>query len=430
MSDSVDIFLPLVRIATMVAAVWLISQELPKQKHFALRAVAMVAVFAACSITIGNLRGSGTEPFASMDTLAWGLLTRAVVLALLTSMVLVCRQTSMWGAVFHASLGFTLQGMGESLFAAASMVLSPQMRESDLVLALILLACCSIVFALVGTTFVRAVNLSSVGAVEDDKLQAIFAGVIIVVIVLKQLVHALSASGADRRLIIALDLASAAICAFVLFAVYEVLYNSRLQAEAASVEQLLASKDEQYRISSASIRAIEARMHDIRHQIIRSMAQDEESSVSRELMAEVARDISIYDTKVRTGNDALDTALSEKRLLCDRQGIALTCIADGQAFAGMAPGETYLLFSNILDGAMQLEDDVEDAGMRTISLTSRAALGLVNVHVECTDSDGAAEPDLGEAQIVAERHGGTLTAERTGGSYCIDVVLPIEGSSR
>ncbi len=63
-------------------------------------------------------------------------------------------------------------------------------------------------------------------------------------------------------------------------------------------------------------------------------------------LADVAREVDVYDAAVHTGNEALDTILTEKSLVCQREGITLTCVADGSALDFMAPADIYALFGN------------------------------------------------------------------------------------
>ena len=144
------------------------------------------------------------------------------------------------------------------------------------------------------------------------------------------------------------------------------------------------------------------------------------------------------------GNEALDAALSENALICGRDHIALTCPADGAALgflAPAAPAETYSLFGNALDNAIDAVRKVEDPAKRSISLVVTERGGMVIVHVENyfegelaledglpqTTSDDTFNHGFGMRSMrhVAEEHGGVLTAKAKDGVFYLNVAIPL-----
>jgi len=90
----------------------------------------------------------------------------------------------------------------------------------------------------------------------------------------------------------------------------------------------------------------------------------------------------VCDSTVKTGNDALDTILTEKSLLGEREGIDLSCIADGKALSFMNPAEIYSLFGNAIENAMDAVTQLEDPEQRVVSLAVRRVAGMVSIHME------------------------------------------------
>ena len=154
-----------------------------------------------------------------------------------------------------------------------------------------------------------------------------------------------------------------------------------------------------------------------------------------------------YDAAVRTGNEALDVILSEKRLECARTGIELTCIADGRTLAALGPADLYALVGGALDGAIDASRALPE-GERTVSLTLRETRGLAVMHVEnrCADevqlADGlpvpprtgagdgapAGEPAARSMRLVAERLGGSVSFSAEGDILIVDVLLPLQAT--
>ena len=63
--------------------------------------------------------------------------------------------------------------------------------------------------------------------------------------------------------------------------------------------------------------------------------------VDREALNDIAREVNVSDSVVETGNEALDTILTEKSLACSQEGITLSCIADGAALGARLPSDIY-----------------------------------------------------------------------------------------
>lgn len=80
---------------------------------------------------------------------------------------------------------------------------------------------------------------------------AMFAVVVIVVIGLDVIIKALCLVGAPFRYLVLLRLVHPLVCAFVLFAEYELLH-----AKHAETERLLAERERQYRLSRENIEAV------------------------------------------------------------------------------------------------------------------------------------------------------------------------------
>lgn len=207
------------------------------------------------------------------------------------------------------------------------------------------------------------------------------------------------------------------------------MVRRQLSIEVATAERLMAEHQRQLQMSRENIDAINLRCHDLRHQI-RQLA-DGSATVDAEVLADVAREVSVYDSAVRTGNQALDTILTEKSLLCEQAQATLTCIADGGALSFMAPADLYALFGNALDNALEAVGQVEDPARRSISLLVRVRAGMAQVHVENTCNgvallvDGLPQTSKRAAdgtpdtlyhgfgtrsmRAIVERYGGTIT---------------------
>lgn len=90
----------------------------------------------------------------------------------------------------------------------------------------------------------------------------------------------------------------------------------------------------------------------------------------------------MYDSVVETGNEALDTILTEKSLACSNEDIVLSCIADGGALDFMSPSDIYSFFGNALDNAIEAVRQVSDPERRNITLNVARRGKMVAVSIE------------------------------------------------
>lgn len=195
--------------------------------------------------------------------------------------------------------------------------------------------------------FVRKLNQRGLTTVENKSMLLMFVFVVVTVIGFDLLIKSLAFDGASYAHSVLLRIIHLIICAFMLFAEYELLYARNAEDRRAETERLLVERERQYRLSRENIEAINIKCHDMRHQI-RHLA-DAREVVDGQALTEIAREINVYDSVVETGNEALDTILTEKGLTCSSEGITLSVIADGHALDRVSPSDIYSLFGNALD---------------------------------------------------------------------------------
>ena len=186
--------------------------------------------------------------------------------------------------------------------------------------------------------------------------------------------------------------------------------------------------------------AINVKVHDIKHQI--RHLQDGGVEVDATALASLAKDIRIFDSRVSSGNEALDTILTEKRLLCEAEDITISCIADGQALSFMAPSDIYSLFGNALDNAIEAVREVSDPERRSISVIVRRVGDMASVHIEnyfegkvrfknglpVTTKSDAAYHGYGTRSMrkTVEKYDGTITMSARAQLFRVNIMIPIK----
>ncbi|MGN0070980.1 MAG: hypothetical protein ACI361_03980, partial [Atopobiaceae bacterium] len=265
---------------------------------------------------------------------------------------------SIWACLFCCSCGYALQNLASGaseLIWVLALGTGPEAEAGRQVLfgpySILNFAVSAILYLAVWYFFVRKSDAEGLESVSDPAMILMMAVVILMVIGFDLVIKSLSADGIAVAYIVALRSVHGFICIFTVLMEYELLINRRLEAERDTARHVLAERQRQYAQSRQTMDAINMRMHGIRHRVFQTLA-DAGTEVGEDTAKALLHDVSLYDAVVHTGNEALDTVLSEKRLICQDRGITLSCIADGAALGFMAGEDLYALMGAVLDEAI------------------------------------------------------------------------------
>ncbi len=230
------------------------------------------------------------------------------------------------------------------------------------------------------------------------------------------------------------------LCCLTIFYIQMSMVKTKdVEREMEVLAELFNQYQKHYKIQAESITLINQKCHDFKHQI-RTFAS-RQGIADEEATKELQNLISIYDTNIKTGNDALDIILTEKNLLCHENGITLTCMADGESVSFMSNGEVYALFGNILDNAIEAVSKVTDDKKRCINfhLTKRDNLIVIrtdNYYVGELNLDTSGLPKttkgdenyhgygMRSIQALAEKYEGFLHVTTNDNIFCLSIVIP------
>ena len=178
----------------------------------------------------------------------------------------------------------------------------------------------------------------------------------------------------------------------------------------------------------------------MKHQIIRIRNQSKDPSTDRYL-AEVEDHILIYDAVAQTSNLALDTILTDKSLYCEKNGIKLVYMVDGEKLAFMEEADIYNLFGNALDNAIESVMKINDQDERVVSLTVKTVGNLLSIHLDNAFSgtlnmeDGLPTTTKAEREshgyglksirMTAEKYRGRLNVSAEHALFNLNIVIPI-----
>ena len=438
-----EVFSTAYGIAKLAIAVWMISRTLPRREPrlpIILGTLVVIIALGAGSIMLGF---SAFPALTSNESLFFAVAAFVVELLVATTLQRVVYDCPLWTSVFCCSMAYSI----ENLSSAAQRIictslLTPNYPPLLLEESIGYWSITAVVFVVVYLLLVRRIERGGLLQIDDPVMVVAAAIVIGVNMVLDLAVK--DSTIPDRGLpsydVIALNWIYLFLCVYILYSVFEIVYNRRLQENVLAIERLRASEARQYQMSRENIEAINIKCHDLKHQI-RELASGG-AAVDGSVLDDISREVGVYDSVVKSGNVALDTILTEKSLYCEKHGITLSCIADGEALGFVEPTELYSFFGNALDNAIEAVERLGDPERRSIALVVKHIGGMVSVHVENyfdgrvefsgeglprTRKDDPASHGFGvrSMRMIIEGRGGSLTCRAVDDVFHLDALIPV-----
>lgn len=168
-----------------------------------------------------------------------------------------------------------------------------------------------------------------------------------------------------------------------LFCIFEYqmwFVNEKTKQELVLIEKVMEEQNRQYRISQENIAVINQKYHDIKHMIF--LLQKNPPQKNMEWLSEIETEIRDFEAAKRTGNDVLDTMLTDRHLYCLRHGIEMTCVIDGKHLNDMREIDICTIFGNALSNAVECEEKIADEKKRLIHVCVFEKQGFLNIQVD------------------------------------------------
>ncbi len=213
------------------------------------------------------------------------------------------------------------------------------------------------------------------------------------------------------------------------------LTGSEKERQINILNQLMKQEKTQFESVKANMDAVNMRCHDLKHMIDKLEGKLTESEA--DALREATR---FYDANINTGNDVMDIVLSEKAILCEKNGIRFSCMADGKPFTFLTAAQTYSLLGNIIDNAIEALHYITDPELKVISLICREQDGCPvieesNYYVgELTFKDGiptTRKQDSGRhgfgvrsIRYIIEQYSGILSLKTMDNMFFLEVRFP------
>lgn len=229
-------------------------------------------------------------------------------------------------------------------------------------------------------------------------------------------------------------------CFYVLWVQVSQKNKISLKYELDTVNYLLNQQKKQYQITSETIGDINRKCHDLKYQI-RAIRRMSDGNEREEFLTALESDIMIYDTVIKTGNQALDIVLMEKGLFCKNHNIQWTCMADGFQLDFMKNEDIYAIFGNAFDNAINAVSKVEEEDKWVISVKMINQNDLLTIQIQnyfnekLEFENGLPKTTQENKQIhgygmksicyTAEKYYGTITVNTENDIFMLQILIPI-----
>ena len=429
-------------IVKLAIAVWLMSRALPRRAHFGIRAACVTTCVTALAVAMPTLGFSVYPSLTDDASFLVAVLSFVGTLAAATLAQRFLFAAPLWTSIFCCSTAYLVENLSSSVERAMTALIPRQSYPPELISGSVQhWVVTAVVYALIYLLFIRRLERRGLLAINDRVMVVSAVLVIAVNMTLDLIIKDVATFEAiPKRYELGLDVIHVLLCVYLLYSSFEVVYNRRLLVDVATVERLRVTEARQYQMSRENIEAINLKCHDIKHQI--RTLRDGDAVVNAAVLDELSRKVDVYDSVVKSGNDALDTILTEKGLVCQQRGVTLSCIADGSAVDFMAAVDLYSLFGNALDNAIEAVSAIEDVERRSISLIVQRVGDMASVHVENLfdgvvqmGEDGLPVTSKGDTRNhgfgmrsmrrIVEDYGGTLVARTEGDAFMLDALIPL-----
>ena len=227
----------------------------------------------------------------------------------------------------------------------------------------------------------------------------------------------------------------------VLYAYHIQVKEIQMRFEKDTLRNIMDMQYKNYKLSKESIDIVNQKYHDLKHQInlLKSGADSEKAG---EYLEQMEREIKIYETQNKTGNNVLDTILTSKSMHCQRHGIELKFMGEGQLLNFMEDMDISALFGNMLDNAIESVVKIKDRQKRLISLHVIQDKQFIRIRTENYCEENVQFQDgipittkkhkrfhgygMKSMKKIIEKYGGSVMAGKTDNWFELKILIPMK----
>jgi len=416
-------------------AIMIFGFHLKKRDHFWIR----FAIGTLCYI--GFCIGLAAISKVHSLRIGWFSFTFLLVFLTVVPTFYICFEVNLRCTLFYAFAAYAVQNLADYIYFFI------MMNGSSLhigIQALVYASVYLVIYVVYYLIFVRKVNYEYLKTLNNRAVYVILVITLGIVYVLSMYGQDVSYNSGLENVKIALSIYAATCCLLLLSFQYFVFAKHEVEDRQAILEKIVHDEKQQYADTLKNIDLINMRCHDIKHQIedLRKINVD---SNQAKLLDELEKNVFIYDTTIHSGNNTIDTILSEKSLFCFQNKITFSSMLDGTQLNFMEDADLYSLFDNIIDNAIEGVENLKE-NKRIIILNVKAVNNNVVIHEEnyCLDDltfkDGMpvttknnpALHGFGTKSIeyVVKKYKGTFAFEKKENKFSLNIMFKIRQKNK
>ena len=436
-----EIYKSFLFVAELLVAEFMFVYRLPKRRYFPLRAIAGILSCFGVAFAL---------PVLSENA----IYTSVLFLVIFAYTVLVCKvlfSNSWITLIFCCLAGYTTQHLSYELYNIALSIMNVPATdgfygsgEGNLFpnIAVFVTYLFIYVIAYCVSYFLFSRKLAGSGDINlKSTFIFVFAVFILIIDIILNAVVVYNPRPDMTLHAIIISIYNVLCCLVSLYLQFEVALRRRIEKDYDAMRDMVEQQKKQYALSKENIELINIKCHDLRHQL---RELEGSRAITPGALKSIADSISIYDSMVRTGNDALDIILTEKSLVCSKENIQFSCIVDGEKLGFFSDEDVYALFGNIIDNAIEAVRDVEPS-KRTISLRVRMigdmlVVGASNYYASAIKRSGGeivtSKDDknhhgfgLKSIRYICERYGGSMDIKTDNNVFAITLLFFVRGDA-
>lgn len=167
----------------------------------------------------------------------------------------------------------------------------------------------------------------------------------------------------------------------VLYAYHIQVKEVQIRFEKDALHNIMEMQYKNYQLSKENIDMVNQKYHDLKHQI-NILKTQSYTGKSTSYLEKMEREIRVYETQNKTGNQILDAVLTNKAMICQNKEIELKFIIDGEALSFMDDMDVSALFGNMLDNAIESAEKQQEKQKRLIWLYVTREKQFVRIRTE------------------------------------------------